>query len=118
MPGTFVDEHVAVPVEDRPARRVDPERAHPVVVRRGEVLVAGQHLQRPEPEEEHREDGERDEAEHATRSASCGVSRYGSSTRGSRRQEPPRAGVAQPRSRTSWTRSTRSTGGKSRRAKP
>ena len=27
------------------------------------VLVAGEHLERPEPQEEHREDGERDEAE-------------------------------------------------------
>ena len=74
-PATFVDEHVAVAVEDRAARRVEPQRPHPVVVRAGEVLVAGQHLQRPEAQEEHREDGERDEAEHRDAKASCGVSR-------------------------------------------
>ena len=57
-------EHVPVAVEDRAARRVDPQAAHPVVVRAGEVLVPGQHLQRPEAKEEHGEDGEREKADH------------------------------------------------------
>ena len=48
------------------------------------VLVAGEHLERPEPEEEDREDAERDGAEDRRPAARvCGVSRYGSSTRGS-----------------------------------
>ena len=42
-------------VEDRPSRRLDPERPQLVVLRRREVPLPGEHLQRPEPEEE---DGE------------------------------------------------------------
>ncbi len=49
--------------DDHPARRVDLDRAHPVVGRLGAVLAPGQHLERPEPQEEDGEDGERDEAE-------------------------------------------------------
>ena len=63
VPGTLRDEHAAVAVEDRAARRVEPQRAHAVVVRLREVLVAGEHLQRPQPQEQHREERERDEAE-------------------------------------------------------
>ena len=36
-----------------------------VVLRRVQVAVAGEHLERPEPEEEDGEDGERERAEHA-----------------------------------------------------
>jgi catechol 2,3-dioxygenase-like lactoylglutathione lyase family enzyme len=44
-----VDEHVPVAVEDRTARRGDAERPHLVVLRRRQVLVAGDHLEGPEP---------------------------------------------------------------------
>ena len=59
------DEQAALVVEDRPTRRVDPDRAQLVVLRGGEVLVAGEHLERPESEEEHGEREEDDRAEHA-----------------------------------------------------
>ena len=42
------------------ARRFDPERAGAVVVRLFQVLLAGEHLQVPEAEEEHREEGHGD----------------------------------------------------------
>jgi hypothetical protein len=48
-------------------------RAHAVGVRLRQVLLARQHLQVPQPEEHDREQRERDGAEIATRSASCGV---------------------------------------------
>ena len=59
------DDHLAVAVEDRAARRLDPDRAQLVVLGGIEILRAGEHLQRPEPEEEDGEDGDRDDAEHA-----------------------------------------------------
>ena len=59
------DDHLALAVEDRAARRLDPDRAQLVVLGRVEVPLAREHLERPEPEEEHREDRERDDAEHA-----------------------------------------------------
>ena len=61
--GDVLDEQAAVTVEHRPARRVEADRAHAVVVRGDEVTVAGEHLQRPEPEEEDGEDGERERGE-------------------------------------------------------
>jgi hypothetical protein len=49
-------EHVAVPVDDRPPLRGRTERAHLVVPRVLEVGLPGDHLQRPEAEEEDAED--------------------------------------------------------------
>ena len=63
-PRHVAHEHVPVAIEDRAARRLQAERAHAIVVRLREVAVAGQHLQRPEPQEQRGEDGERQEAEH------------------------------------------------------
>ena len=63
VPATFDDDHAAVAVEDRPARRLDADEPELVVLRGVQVLVAGEHLQRPEPEEEDREREERERAE-------------------------------------------------------
>ncbi len=52
------DDHAAVAVEDRPARRLLPHEPDLVVLGRGQVLVAREHLERPEPEEEDPEDHE------------------------------------------------------------
>jgi hypothetical protein len=57
------DEHVPVAVEDRAARRLETERTHAVVAREGEVLVAGEHLQRPQAQEQRCEHCEREEPE-------------------------------------------------------
>jgi hypothetical protein len=59
-----LDQHLAVAVDDRAAGRLDALDAHPVVLRLLEVLVAGEHLQVPEAEEDDREQDERDPAEH------------------------------------------------------
>ena len=64
-PRHIADDQLALAVEDRTSRRLDADRAELVVLRRVEVARAREHLQRPEPEEEHREDGDRDDAEHA-----------------------------------------------------
>ena len=58
-----VDEDVAVAVDDLAARRLDLDLADAVVVRLGQVLVAGQDLQVPEAEEDDPEDHERDAAD-------------------------------------------------------
>src|SRR4029450_9711760 len=58
-----LDEDPAVAILDRPARRIGPHHAKLVVLRGDVVLVPGEDLQRPEPEEEDREGGEREEAE-------------------------------------------------------
>ena len=67
--GAVVDQQRAAAVDDLAARRLDLHLAHAVVVRLGEVLVARQHLQVPEAEEDHREQHQRDAAEdrHAQR---------------------------------------------------
>ena len=57
-------DRLAVAVDDVPARRLDALLADLVVVRLGEVLVAGEDLQVPEPEEDDREQDERDPPEH------------------------------------------------------
>ena len=57
------DDHPALAVEDRAARRLDPDRPQLVVLGRLQVALAREHLQRPEPEEEQGEDRERDDAE-------------------------------------------------------
>jgi hypothetical protein len=44
-------------------RRLDPQRAHAVVARLGQVLVAREHLQVPQAEEDDGEEHERDPAE-------------------------------------------------------
>ena len=58
-----VDEQTAVAVEDRPARRLEPDGAQLVVPRHAQVLVAGEDLQRPEPQEQRGEDEQDDTAE-------------------------------------------------------
>ena len=75
---------------------------------------AGEHLQRPEPEEEDREDGERERAEdrdaqgelrgQAVRLLDARVGRAGS--------RPPGAAAASQGARTSWIAVERSAGGK------
>jgi hypothetical protein len=56
-------EHLPVPVEDRAARRRSPEGPDLVVARFVEVLLAGDDLERPEPEEQDAEDGDREDSE-------------------------------------------------------
>src|SRR5581483_119833 len=62
-PGPVVDEDAAVAVEDGAPRRLDPDRAQLVVLRRRQVVVAREDLQGVEPEEQRPEDDERDGAE-------------------------------------------------------
>ena len=59
------DDCAAVAIHDRPARRLDPHEAKLIVLRGVQVLVAGEHLERPEPQEEDGEDEQRDAAEYA-----------------------------------------------------
>ena len=61
--GAVLDDRRAVAVDDRPARRGDGDRPHAVVERLLAVLVAGQHLQVPQAQEDDREERERDAAE-------------------------------------------------------
>ena len=101
MPGDVRDDRATVAVEDRPARRLDAHEPELVVLRRVQVLVAGEHLKRPEPQEEDREHDQRDPAEdadaeresrgaagtargHADRAG--GTARRASGARGTRRQ--------------------------------
>ena len=56
-------ERAAVAVEDLAALGREPQRAHLVVERGLQVLRPGEHLQRPEAEEEHAEDDESERAE-------------------------------------------------------
>ena len=62
--GARLDERAAVAVDDVAARRLDLDLADAVLARLDDVVVAGQHLQEPEPEEQHREQHEREAAEH------------------------------------------------------
>ena len=55
-------EHMPVSVEHHAARCVDLNRPHAVLRGLGEVLVAREHLQRPQPQNEHREDAQCGEA--------------------------------------------------------
>ncbi len=91
-PGDVADQHVPVAVDDRAAGRLEPDRAHAVVVRhrrgtgrrRGPAAprAAGRARRRPPAR------GTRARRRGAR---VCGVSRYGSSTRGSPgRNRPPR----------------------------
>ena len=61
--GAVVDQDFAVAVEDVAARGDHFELAGAVVLRLGQVLVAGEHLQVPEAEEENREEGDADAAD-------------------------------------------------------
>ena len=61
--GCVRDERAAFPVEDRAALRLDRECAQLVVPRSGLVLRAREDLQRPQPEQQHGEDGQRDRGE-------------------------------------------------------
>ena len=58
-----------------PARGLDALLADLVVVRLGEVLVAGEHLQVPEPEEDDREERERDPAQEGDPPGELGADR-------------------------------------------
>ena len=58
-----VDQHRSVAIHDPAARRLDLDLAHAVVVRLRQVMVAGQDLEVPEPEEDDREQRQRDAAE-------------------------------------------------------
>jgi hypothetical protein len=62
--GAVLDEHVAVAVEDVAPRRLDAQLAHAVVARLLQVLVAREHLQVPQAEEDDREEHEGDPAQH------------------------------------------------------
>jgi hypothetical protein len=59
-----LDERPPVAVHDVAARRLDLDLADAVLARLDDVVVAGQHLEKPEPEEDHREQHEREAAEH------------------------------------------------------
>ena len=59
------DDRAARAVEDGAALRLDPDRPQLVVLGRVHVPVAREHLQRPEPEEEDREDQQGEPGEHA-----------------------------------------------------
>ena len=59
------DQHLAVPIEDRAARSLHADVAALVVLSRAEQLLAVQDLERPESQEERREDGERQHPEQA-----------------------------------------------------
>jgi hypothetical protein len=67
--GAVVDQDVPVAVEDLAARRPDGDLADLVVLRLRQVVVAGQHLEVPEPKEDDREHHQRDPAQdrHAQR---------------------------------------------------
>ncbi len=62
-PRHVLHENVTVLVEDRAARRLESQRTDTVVVRLGEVALAGQDLKRPEAQEEDGEHPERQERE-------------------------------------------------------
>ena len=63
--GAVVDEQLSVAIEDLAAGRLDAHLAELVVARGAQVVVAGEHLQRPEPQDQQRERGERERAEDA-----------------------------------------------------
>src|SRR5207249_11078678 len=60
QPGSVRDELLSVAVQDRPPRRLDPDVTKLVVLRRAQKLLAVEDLQRPEPEEQRREDSDRE----------------------------------------------------------
>jgi hypothetical protein len=62
-PGRVRDQDVAVSVDDRAARRLQPERADLIVAGILEVALTGDDLKRPEAEEERAEDRDRDDPE-------------------------------------------------------
>jgi hypothetical protein len=62
-PRRVPDEDAPLAIADHPARRLDSNRAQLVVLRSAEVLVAGEDLERPEPQEQHDEHAERDRTE-------------------------------------------------------
>ena len=86
-----LDEHPAPAVPNRAARRVGPHHAKLVVPRGDEILVPGQHLERPEPEEEHREGRQREEAEDPDAEDELWGQPVGSVDARVARQEAPRA---------------------------
>ena len=62
--GAVANQHLAVAVADLAAGRLHGHLAHAVALRLGQVLVAGQHLEVPEPEEDHPEYHQREAADH------------------------------------------------------
>ena len=63
--GHVRDDRVPGPVEDRAARGLDGDGAELVVLRRVQVAVAGEDLERPQAQEEDGEDDERERGQHA-----------------------------------------------------
>ena len=61
--GDVRHDHSPTAVEDRPAWCLDLDQPELVRLRGVQVLVAGEHLERPEPEEQDDEDGQREGAE-------------------------------------------------------
>ena len=62
--GPVLNQRAPGPVEDLAARGLNGELPHLVVLRLGEVVVAGEHPEVPEPQEDDREHDQRDSAEH------------------------------------------------------
>jgi len=87
-------EGAAVAVEDLAALGGQPQRAHLVVERGLEVLRAREHLQRPEAEEEHAEDDERQRAEDPEPDGELRREAVGLLHPGVGRQEAVRAGAS------------------------
>ena len=118
--GDVRDERAAVAVEDRPARRLGAHRPHLVLPRCDEVAVAGEDLQSPQPQEEHREGGEGDGGEDADaqRELRREAIRLGHTRVGRQEAAGRRAALvegASQRACTSAVRSDRSNGGRSLR---
>ena len=59
-----VDQHIAAAVDDLAPRRGDRDLPSPVGLRLREVILAREHLQEPKPEEDDREQRERERADH------------------------------------------------------
>ena len=61
--GDVRHDHAPAPVENRPSRRFDSDQAQLIALRGVEELLPGQHLQRPQPEEQDDKHEERERAE-------------------------------------------------------
>ena len=61
--GVVIDENAAVPVQDRPARSLEPDRSELVAPGHPQVLVARKDLESPEPQEKCAEDEQHQPAE-------------------------------------------------------
>ena len=94
----IVHDRPALPVEHRPSRSLERNRAELIVDGRVQVLRPGENLQRPEPEEEHAEDSDRDAAQNRDpqRDLRCQPERLGDTWR--RRHERSRTRAVRGRS--------------------